>query len=164
MAGREERHRVPDTPLLQRARRANHPRWPDFHTGNTVVIPRNLHADMKAKIHSSNHGIKVCLSWAHECLFWPSMSTEIKQHISACKTCRQLDITSQAKETLMSHEVPSHPWEKVAVDTFTYDGKDYLVMVDYFSNFWEVDRLPNTKGSTTILKLKSHFACCGIPD
>ena len=27
-----------------------------------------------------------------------------------------------------------------------------------------MDRLPNTKASTTILKLKSHFACYGIPD
>ena len=27
-----------------------------------------------------------------------------------------------------------------------------------------MDRLPNTKGSTTILKLKSHFAHYGIPD
>ena len=64
----------------------------------------------------------------------------------------------------MSHKVPSHPRQKVAADIFTCDGKDYLVMVDYFSNFWEVDRLPNTKASTTILKLKSHFACCGIQD
>ena len=37
-------------------------------------------------------------------------------------------------------------------------------MIDYYSNFWEVDRLQNTKASTTILKLKSHFACYGIPN
>ena len=64
----------------------------------------------------------------------------------------------------MSHEVPSRPWEKIATDIFTLDGKDYLVTIDYYSNFWEVDRLPNTKASTTILKLKSHFARYGIPD
>ena len=64
----------------------------------------------------------------------------------------------------MSHEVPSRPWEKIATDIFTLDGKDYLVTIDCYSNFWEVDRLPNTKASTTILKLKSHFARYGIPD
>ena len=64
----------------------------------------------------------------------------------------------------MSHEVPSRPWEKIATDIFTLDGKDYLITIDYCSNFWEVDRLPNTKASTTILKLKSHFARYGIPD
>ena len=64
----------------------------------------------------------------------------------------------------MSHEVPSRSWEKIATDVFTLDGKYYLVTIDYYSNFWEVDRLPNTKASTTILKLKSHFARYGIPD
>ncbi|XP_068723862.1 uncharacterized protein [Montipora capricornis] len=68
------------------------------------------------------------------------------------------------KETLIPHEDPSCLWEKIAVDIFTLDGKDYLITRDYYSNFWEVDRLQNTKASTTILKLKSHFARYGIPD
>ena len=32
----------------------------------------------------------------------------------------------------------------------------YLVTINCYSNFWEVNRLPNTKASTTIVKLKSH--------
>lgn len=59
---------------------------------------------------------------------------------------------------------PPSPWEKIATDIFSPDGKDYQVTIDYYSNFWEVDRLPNTKASTTILKLKSHFARDDIPD
>ena len=91
---------------------------------------------------------------------WP----EMKEYISACETCRELDSMTHVTETLMSHEVPSRPWEKIATDIFTLDGKGYLITIDYCSNFWEVDRLPNTKASTTILKLKSHFARYGIPD
>ena len=37
----------------------------------------------------------------------------------------------------MSHEVPSRPWEKIAADISTLDGKDYLVTIDYYSNFWQ---------------------------
>ena len=92
------------------------------------------------------------------------MSAEIKEYISACEICREFDMTSQAKETLMSHEIPSRPWEKIAADIFTLDGRDDLVTIDYCSNFWEIDRLPNTKVTTTILKLKSHFARYCIPD
>ena len=84
--------------------------------------------------------------------------------VSACEICREFDSTTYPKETLMSHEIPSRPWEKIVIDIFTLDGKDYLVTIDYYSNFWEVDRLPNTKASTTILKLKSHFARYGILD
>ena len=99
-----------------------------------AVIPRNLRTAMKAKIHSSYLGIEVCLRRARECLYWPAMSAEIKEYISACEICRELDTTSQAKETLMSHEVPSRPWEKIAADIFTLDGKDYLVTIVYYSN------------------------------
>jgi len=35
----------------------------------------------------------------------------------------------------MSHKVPSQPLEKVGADIFTLDGKDYLVTIDYYSNF-----------------------------
>ena len=41
---------------------------------------------------------------------------------------------------------------------------DYLVVVDYFSNFWQIDHLSNTTVSTIIKKLKCHFARQGIPD
>ena len=89
---------------------------------------------------------------------------EMKEYISACETCRELGSMTHAKETLMSHDVPSRPWEKIAIDIFTLDGKNYLITKDHCNNFWEVNRLPNTKASTTILKLKSHFARYGIPD
>ena len=35
---------------------------------------------------------------------------------------------------------------------------------DHLSNFWEVDRLYDTKSTTVIHKLKSHSARNGIPN
>ena len=61
----------------------------------------------------------------------------------------------------MSHEPTDRPWENVAVDVCNLDNKDYLITVDYFSNFWENDRLSDTKASTCV---RSHFARNGIPD
>jgi hypothetical protein len=56
------------------------------------------------------------------------------------------------------------PWEKLGTDLFSLDDKDYLVTVDYYSNFWEIDKLCDTRSKTVISKLKAHFARCGIPD
>ena len=39
-----------------------------------------------------------------------------------------------------------------------------MVTLDYYSNFWEVERLTSTTSTVVILKLKSHFACYGCPD
>lgn len=41
------------------------------------------------------------------------------------------------------------------------DGVDYLLNVDYFSGFFEVDKI--TSASQIINKLKPHFARYGIP-
>ena len=91
------------------------------------------------------------------------MSAEIKEYITHCEICSQY-LAKQAKETLMSHEPTDKPWEKVPVDICNLDNKDYLITVDYFSNFWEIDRLRDTKACTCVRKLKSHFARNGIPD
>ena len=64
----------------------------------------------------------------------------------------------------MSHEPTDRPREKVPVDICNLDNKDYLITVDYFSNFLEIDSLRDTKASTCVRKLKSHFARNGIPD
>ena len=64
----------------------------------------------------------------------------------------------------MPHEVPSRPWEKVATDIFEFKNKSFLITVDYYSNFWAVDKLPDTKARTVILKLKNHFTRYGCPD
>ena len=99
-----------------------------------------------------------------ECIYWPGMSAEIKQYISACEICRELDTTSQPNEPLISHEVLSCPWERVGTDIFFLDGKEYLITIDYHRNFWEADRLLDSNASTVILELKSHYARHGIPD
>ena len=52
----------------------------------------------------------------------------------------------------------------VQICMYTIDGQDNLIIVDYFSNFWEIDLLHDTKASTVIKKLKCHFARHGIPD
>ena len=42
-------------------------------------------------------------------------------------------------------------------------GRNYLVTVDYYSNFLEVDYLFTTTTKQVITKLKGHFARYGIP-
>ena len=83
--------------------------------------------------------------------------------IAACETCRKYEV-SQQKESLMPVETPPRPWEKIGVDLFSFDSKDFLSTVNYFSNYWEIDKLNNTLATTVVLKLKSHFARFGCPD
>lgn len=128
-----------------------------------VVIPKALCGNMKQSIHSSHMGAESCLRRVRECIFWPGMNAEIKEMIAACETCRKYE-RSQANQPLMPLKTPSRPWERIGVNLFTFDNKEFLITVDYFSNYWEIDKLNNTLARTVILKLKSHFARYGCPD
>ena len=130
--------------------------------GERLVIPHSLREEMKRDIHVSHVGVEGCLRRARECLYWPGMNAELKHWISTCEPCRLYEV-SPGKETLMNHDVAERPWERIAVDLFTLSGKEYLITVDYYSNFWELDKLENTKSPAVIRKLKAHFARYGSP-
>ena len=69
-----------------------------------------------------------------------------------CETC-QLPKPRNQKETLRQHEGET-PWRKIGVDLFEIKGRNYLVTVDYYSNFLEVDYLSATTTKQVITKLK----------
>ncbi|KAK2549086.1 Uncharacterized protein P5673_030588 [Acropora cervicornis] len=131
--------------------------------GERLLLPKRMRRKMEERIHSSHIGVNGCLRRARECMYWPGMTAELKEFIAQCEKCRKYEVKQQ-REPLMSHEIAERPWEKTGADLYTIDGKDYLIVVDYFSNFWEIDPLPNTKSSTVIKKLKCQFARQGIPD
>ena len=131
--------------------------------GERLIIPKGLRHEIKNDLHIGQTGRESCLRRARETIYWPGMNAEIKSYIETCEACREYE-TSNPKETLMSHEVPERPWQKVGVDIMTYKQKDYLITTDYRSNFWEIDYLPNTTSKTIIHKLKAHFTRYGIPD
>ena len=129
---------------------------------NRIVIPLNLRDKFKRLVHSSHIGIEGCLRRARECIYWPGMNSDIKQFILACDVCNKYP-NSQQKESLMCHEIADRPWQKVGVDLMSIKKHNYLVTVDYFSNFFEIDYLNNTLSTTVIRKLKAHFARYGLP-
>ena len=131
--------------------------------GDRVIIPHKMRQEMKEKVHAGHSGINSCLRRARELVFWPRMSAEIRHFIESCDVCTSYS-AKQPAETLRMHEVPDRPWEKVGTDIFTIQGRNYLITVDYFSHFFELDYLPETTAETVVTKLKHHFARHGIPD
>ena len=132
--------------------------------GDRCLIPVSLRPEVLAKIHRSHIGIEGCLRRTRESVFWPGMTAALKNHVNWYDVCRTFEM-SQQKEKLHPHEVPHKPWSKVAVDLFEFSNRHYLVTVDYYSNFWEVDRMESsTMSKAVISKLKQYFPRHGIPD
>ena len=90
------------------------------------------------------------------------MGKDIEDFISNCAVCKSYQ-PNQQKEPMISHEIPTRPWEKVGCDLFDFEDNHYLVCVDYYSDYFELDRICDKKGKEVISKLKSQFARHGIP-
>ena len=70
---------------------------------------------------------------------------------------------AQHTEPLLKHEIPDQPWVKIGTDLFSFDSKDYVIVVDYTSKLFEISCLPNTEASTVINHTKAIFSRYGIP-
>ena len=85
------------------------------------------------------------------------MNAELKDVILKCDVCNSYN-PEQPKERLMPHEFPTRPWQKVGTDQMQFDGHQYLITVDYYSSFFEVDKLQSTDSRTAVEKLKCSSA------
>ena len=52
---------------------------------------------------------------------------------------------------MMSVEIPTLPWQLVFQDIFMYEKKNFLITVEHYSGFFEVDELEDTTSETVVL-------------
>ncbi len=91
-------------------------------------------------------------------MFWPGK--EIENITSKCLICLTYR-PSNTKEPMISHKIPDRPWQVIATRLFTWNNEDYLVTVDYYSRYFELDKLHS---NAVISKLKAYFAWRGLPE
>ena len=82
--------------------------------------------------------------------------------VESCPSCQE-KLPDNQKEPLLPHAVPDTPWAKVAADIFEFQGRSFLLIVDYFSKYPEVLKLADKTSGTVIAKFKGVFARHGIP-
>ena len=129
--------------------------------GDRLIVPESMKEDMLKTIHQGHFGSEACKRRAREVLFWLKMSQDIEAEVKTCEICNA-HRNHQQKEPLRPHTVPQRPWSKVGADLFELDGRNYLLLVDYYSGFFELDYLSNTSSKSVISKIKSQIARYGI--
>ena len=111
--------------------------------GHQIVIPKEMRPELLMRNHYSHLGIAACLRKTKVALFWLHMSSEIKDLVGRCEVCAELK-ENQVKEPLMTHNIPSRPWSKIALNLFHLDGTDYLITIEYYSDYFETNLLHST--------------------
>lgn len=125
--------------------------------GSKFVIPINIRKEMLRKIHKGHLGEEKCKRRAREVMYWPIMNLDISQLTSACKLCLTFTPRQQA-EPILPHPVTSRPYYKIGADLFDCEGKSYIVLTDYYSNYPEVATLQSTT-SKAVHYLHEVYVC-----
>lgn len=128
-----------------------------------IIVPDSMRKEMLTKIHSGHLGISRSKNLARGSVFWPTMNSEIKNIVEQCPICVKYR-SSNPHESLIVSETPSVPWEKLGTDLFHFNGKVYIVVMDYYSKYIEMSCLNNNSSAVqVIIQLKAIFARHGIP-
>ena len=82
--------------------------------------------------------------------------------IRSCSTCLEHQ-NQQSSEPMILHDIPATPWHKVATYLFSLWKKDYIIVADYTSKFFDLSQLDDTNASTVVMHNKRIFSKSGIP-
>ena len=127
-----------------------------------IVVPTVLRQEMKETLHTGHSGIERCKRRARDTLYWPGINAHLEDYVASCTTCMEYR-NQQRKEKLIPHDIPSEVWSEVGTDLFTLRNKDYLIIADYNTKFFEISELPDTLATTVVSHTKNVFARFGIP-
>ena len=130
--------------------------------GNRIVVPEGLRKKVLEAIHTGHQGETKCMLLARESVFWPGISTDIRKLVNDCELCQKHQ-KAQAKLPIMQPDLPTRPWEKLGTDIFEFNGRNYLMIVDYYSRFPVTRLLHDITADTVCEQFSSVIAEYGIP-
>ena len=127
-----------------------------------VLIPETLRQKYLIQIHQGHQGIEACRSRAREFVFWVNINNDLKEMVEKCDICQSQQNSTPIVQNYIS-EVPPHPWHTLGSDLFYFQRVDFLVVVDYFSKFLIVRKIPSSTSSAVIKELGMIFSEFGNP-
>lgn len=129
-----------------------------------VVIPMKLQGSVLKLLHRNHAGITKIKQLARRSVYWYGMNGDIEDFVKACCVCSQMAVST--KKPLQSSWIPtSRPFSRIHADFFYFQQKVFLVIVDSYSRWLEVEFMRyGTDAKKVKGKFLSLFARFGLPD
>ena len=126
------------------------------------VIPRSLRPAVMSHLHAGHASASSMFERAATCLYWPHFRSDLINHRAACKQCSRYAPSNPAMPPILPED-PAYPFESVCADFFNLNSRNYLVLVDRFSNWITVCKLAEDKSENVIRVLREYISLYGIP-
>ena len=127
--------------------------------GERIIIPTKLRPQILSTLHAAHQGINAMTQRAADSVFWPGISIDITRTREECVDCHRI-AKSNPSEPPAEIEPPEYPFQKLCADYFTHMGKDYLVIVDRYTN-WPIVFRENGTARSLIKHLRDIFSNVG---
>lgn len=120
-----------------------------IHKGEKIFVPTTLCRGILENLQVAYQGITKTQLRARQDVYWPNINDHIGKMCQNCTTCQKHQI-SQSKEPTIHSEVPPHPIHTIGSDLFQIDGETWLIIVDYFSKYPFLDKMPKSVTSEAV--------------
>ena len=133
--------------------------------GTRLLIPSRLRKQVLDLGHEGHQGVVKTKQRLRTKVWWPGIDRQVEEK---CRTCHGCQLVGQPTppEPLRHTPFPDQPWKDLAADLMgPLPSGDYvLVVVDYYSRYFEVDILRSVTSSRIIECLEKVFCTHGLPE
>ncbi|XP_058840852.1 uncharacterized protein K02A2.6-like [Topomyia yanbarensis] len=127
-----------------------------------ILVPNTLRQKMLLSIHAGHAGTQGSIRRAKQMLFWIGMYNDITRMVENCSVCEKHQ-RSTTKHDILGNEIPTLPFEIVGSDLFHFQGRDYILIADSYSGYFDFVELRETSSKSVMVELKRWFSMFGIP-
>ena len=97
--------------------------------GEAIIVPPGERRKVLEQIQQGHLGVSKCQYRARQCVYWPGINQDIKRFVEACPTC-QRHRPQEPRQPLKPTPPPEQPWQHLGADFMSFDGSEYLVIVN----------------------------------
>lgn len=132
--------------------------------GNRIVIPEKLRERVLELAHEGHPGMTVMKRRLRTKVWWPKIDQQAELIVKKCFGCTLVS-APDPPEPMKRKQLPTEPWQHVAMDFLgpLPSGHNLLVVVDYYSRYFEIEIMKKIDSTETIKRLIPMFARFGLP-
>jgi hypothetical protein len=130
--------------------------------GQRIVIPLVLRKSILNALHAAHQGISAMRARAMDSVYWPDITVDIARVRDQCTHCHQA-AKSNPMQPPSDITAPNYPFQMICSDYLTHNGKDYVVIVDRYSN-WPMVYRSESGAEGLVKRLRETFVTFGIPE
>lgn len=128
-----------------------------------LVVPQSLQERVLLELHTGHLGVVKMKSIARNYVYWPAIDKDIETLGQKCEACRSVR-DAPPRTTLHPWEFPAGPWKRLHADFAQLHGKYYIIVVDAYSKWLEVEQIRSTSAYDTIKFFRSILARFGLSE